>query len=52
MSAEIIDLAAYRRGRVEPAPLLMVPPWFGWRVGWTFQVWPCVGFVPVWVLDW
>ena len=24
----------------------------GWRLAWTFQLWPVVGLVPVWVLDW
>jgi hypothetical protein len=39
-------------GRVRTSPVPTAIRCGGWRLAWTFQLWPVVGFVPVWVLDW
>ena len=39
-------------GRVRTPPVPTAYARGGWRLAWTFQLWPVVGFVPVWVLDW
>ncbi len=35
-----------------PAPIPTPFAYAGWRLAWVFRVWPVVGFVPVWVVDW
>lgn len=46
----IVRLDDYRVRIGVPVPTPIAR--YGWRLAWVFQIFPIVGFVPVWVLDW